>query len=295
METISNVEPTGGMTKVEAQDMLRVAVDFGSAEILQAALDAGADINAIHPEEGQTVLQYAIIGRRASRRSVPMLIAAGVNVNAADWNGRTPLMLAVGKYANFEADKHLIAAGADVNARDDDGCTALMMARREISIKHLIEAGADVNVADECGYTALHHLASAGVGAPLLKLLIDAGADVNARSENGCTALILAACHFFSSDPLRVLLEAGAEVNAANAYGFTALAAASAWCGHERPRNLLLEAGADDSKKIVAGDATFDERRRREKEAENPEAVELFKMVQAAISVFDDDCEPDSE
>lgn len=43
-----------------------------------------------------------------------MLIAAGVNVNAADWKGRTPLMLAVGKYANFEADKHLIAAGADV-------------------------------------------------------------------------------------------------------------------------------------------------------------------------------------
>lgn len=298
MDTMSNLENNKNMTKVDAMRELWRALDFSSAEILQAALDAGADINAVHPEECLTALQYAVIGRRTGRRSIEMLIAAGVDVNAADRKGVTPLMLAVGKYAHRQAVKLLLAAGADVNARDEDGCTALMKARREESIKLLIEAGADVNAADKCGCTALHHLASAGVGAPFLKLLIDAGADVNARSMSGCTAIILAAGHFCSSGPFRVLLDAGAEVNAADAYGTTALSVASAWGEHDRPRRLLLEAGADDSKKIVAGDATFHERYHREKEAANPGYIENNKMLQDLLLSYlfeEDDDELDSE
>ena len=71
------------MTKVDAMRELWRALDFSSAEILQAALDAGADINAVHPEECLTALQYAVIGRRTGRRSIEILIAAGVDVNAA--------------------------------------------------------------------------------------------------------------------------------------------------------------------------------------------------------------------
>lgn len=291
MDTISNLEPDSS-----TMDEMWRAVDCGSAEMLQAALDAGADINGIHPKENETVLQYAVIGRRAMRRSVAMLIAAGADVNAADRHGRTPLMFAVGKYANYWAAAQLVEGGADVNARDEGGCTALMKARRADAIKLLIAAGADVNAADECGYTALHHLASSGEGALLLKLLIDAGADANARCKDGSTALILAADQFCSSDPLRVLLEAGAEVNAANAYGTTALSVATTWHCNERPRKLLLEAGADDSKKIVAGDATFYERRCKEMEAKNPGYAEFLKKVQDALNVLnDDDEEPDFE
>ena len=254
MDTISNLEPDSS-----TMDEMWRAVDCCSAEMLQAALDAGAD------------------------------------VNAADRHGRTPLMFAVGKYANYWAAAQLVEGGADVNARDEGGCTALMKARRADAIKLLIAAGADVNAADECGYTALHHLASSGEGALLLKLLIDAGADVNARCKDGSTALILAADQFCSSDPLRVLLEAGAEVNAANAYGTTALSVATTWHCNERPRKLLLKAGADDSKKIVAGDATFYERRCKEMEAKNPGYAEFLKKVQDALNVLNDDDEaPDS-
>lgn len=257
MDTISNLAPDSN-----TMDEMWRAVDCCSAEMLQAALDAGADINGIHPKENKTVLQYAVIGRKAMRRSVAMLIAAGADVNAADRHGRTPLMFAVGKYANYWAAAQLVEGGADVNARDEDGCTALMQAR----------------------------------SADAIKLLIDAGADANARCKDGSTSLILAADQFCSSDPLRVLLEAGAEVNAANAYGTTALSVATTWHCNERPRKLLLKAGADDSKKIVAGDATFYERRCKEMEAKNPGYAEFLKKVQDALNVLNDDDEvPDFE
>lgn len=223
MDRISNLAPDSN-----TMDEMWRAVDCCSAEMLQTALDAGADINGIHPKENETALQYAVIGRRAMRRSVAMLIAAGADVNAADRHGRTPLMFAVGKYVNYWAASQLVEGGADVNARDEGGCTALMKARR--------------------------------------------------------------------ADAIKLLLEAGAELNAANAYGTTALSVATTWHCNERPRKLLLKAGADESKKIVAGDATFYERRCKEMEAKNPGYAEFLKKVQGALIVLnDDDEEPDFE
>jgi len=56
------------------------------------------------------------------------LLQAGCDANAADSNGRTPLMYAA-RYSRLTAVRVLVEAGANVNARDKDGMTALDLAK----------------------------------------------------------------------------------------------------------------------------------------------------------------------
>jgi len=58
-----------------------------------------------------------------------ILIESGANVNRADANGETPLIVAVAKN-NMEVIKLLLVHNADVTATDKDGMTAIMMACR---------------------------------------------------------------------------------------------------------------------------------------------------------------------
>ncbi len=81
------------------------------------------------------------------------LIKAGANVNHADNEGKTPLMLA----QTAEETNVLLKAGANINQADKQGKTALMYAaeRGDIeTVKHLIKAGADALLTDKSGYTA---------------------------------------------------------------------------------------------------------------------------------------------
>jgi ankyrin repeat protein len=55
------------------------------------------------------------------------LLQAGCDVNAADSNGRTPLMYAA-RYSRLTAVRLLLEAGASIKARDKDGMTALDLA-----------------------------------------------------------------------------------------------------------------------------------------------------------------------
>jgi serine/threonine protein kinase/ankyrin repeat protein len=57
------------------------------------------------------------------------LLQAGCDVNAADSNGRTPLMYAA-RYRRASAVRLLLKAGADISAKDKDGKTALDLAKQ---------------------------------------------------------------------------------------------------------------------------------------------------------------------
>jgi len=88
---------------------------------------------------------------------VEEFIRAGININAKDKDGSTPLMIASEK-GDGEMARVLLKNGAEPNASDINGYTALMFAsysgNLEI-VKLLVAGGADVNTRDQDGWTAL--------------------------------------------------------------------------------------------------------------------------------------------
>jgi ankyrin repeat protein len=87
------------------------------------------------------------------------LIKSGVNLNAVNKHGRTPLHMAV-EHNNVEAVRVFIEAKADVNAtKDYNGITPLQTAAMQGYVDvadALIEEGkADMNAKSKAGYTAL--------------------------------------------------------------------------------------------------------------------------------------------
>ena len=74
-----------------------------------------------------------------------VLLAAGAEVNAADKDERTPLLLAVKSRQRLGVIRLLLDAGADVASRDMEGNTALSLAQDRPSDDHivalLLEAG----------------------------------------------------------------------------------------------------------------------------------------------------------
>ena len=95
------------------------------------------------------------------------------------------------RQGNSEAVKQYLADGVDVNAKDDWGKTPLHstaeMRRKEIA-ELLIANGADVNAKDSWGITPLHY-ATANDQKETVELLIAEGADVNAKDQKGKTPL----------------------------------------------------------------------------------------------------------
>jgi ankyrin repeat protein len=103
---------------------------------------------------------------------VQALIAAGADVNAADELGRPALLVAAGESGNPAVVRALLAAGARVNAKSKDGDTALTAAVREYLpgedefiknalhrnpkvVRALLDAGADPRVSGKDGSNAL--------------------------------------------------------------------------------------------------------------------------------------------
>ena len=94
---------------------------------MHALVAAGAKTDLVE-RTGVNLLHWATITNRAN--VIPELAKAGVNINAIDEAGFTPLMYAAtidfGDTATLEA---LLAAGADKTIRNASGRTALQQAR----------------------------------------------------------------------------------------------------------------------------------------------------------------------
>ena len=112
-------------------DPLFKAVFEGDCKRIDALL-AGRDVNI--RTEGDNLLHVALVGLTEAQNPnvVQHLINLGVNVNAKDHYGWTPLHYAARKKSQA-ADpslstacvKLLIDAGADVNAKDNEGVTPM--------------------------------------------------------------------------------------------------------------------------------------------------------------------------
>ena len=230
-------------------------------------------------EHGKASLHQA--ARYGDLPAVRSLIAAGADVNAADWAGRSPLYYALWANDDHAIADALVAAGANVDARPVDqmlnlmsvvfmdppdvkanpgsGPTLLHLAEAPPIVEFLIAAGADIHARNHKGETPLHRAVARasrrdkyGDGLAIVSLLLAAGADVNARAERfGETPLHKAALHH--TEPhgrgpsvAEALLAAGADVNAKDDDGWTSLHDAVHRRGGGLPMvEFLLAAGAD--------------------------------------------------
>ena len=98
--------------------------------ILKALIHAGADINAVEPKYKSNALHLAA-NMCSNPKVVATLVEDGADVNARNYLGETPLIMAVQANENTRIFSQLLACGADINICDWQGHNVMDYARRE--------------------------------------------------------------------------------------------------------------------------------------------------------------------
>ena len=212
----------------------------GTLEIMEALLDAGADVLAANARQA-TALHWAV----SDPKKVKLLLQKGGRAGAKTVEGRTPLYVAAMLPSGAPSVRMLLEVGSDVEAQTLLGATALFPAATtsaEIT-KLLLDHGANPNARAKTGATPLLMTS----GADVIGLLLARGADARVRTKTGETALMEAAIRGDVAGA-KLLLDKGAEVNATDHRGYTALLLAAQYDG-DSPElvRLLLAHGADVS------------------------------------------------
>ena len=181
----------------------------GSAETLGILIKADANVHACTKEGKVTALHLA--AREGSAEDVAVLLKAGANPHAGDFMGRTPLHWAW-RYAPGVITE-LLAAGAGIDAPDDAGKTPLHAAVYRSSLAAttaLLSEGANLEAQTTAGHTPLHIAAQHG-NIKLIQFLLDHGAKIDAIDKKGNTPMDLAEGHDLSGPAVDILHRAKAS------------------------------------------------------------------------------------
>ena len=178
------------------EETLQIAPEQGTAAIRTLLVENGVDVNAKN-KNGMTPLLLTCTNKYICSDVVPILLKCGALINLMDEEHNSALHYA----SDSEEDNQLIMNllinyGVDVNAQNKYGTTALQLACKNGvygNIKILLEHYASIKIMDKNNQSALHYaLESEADNQCVKKLLIEKGIDINTRSENGTTALQLA-------------------------------------------------------------------------------------------------------
>ena len=164
------VDTRDGHNMPADQTPLMLAARNGFLEIVRVLLDAGASVSAVDKRQGEIEgehqpLHCAVMGQ--NRAVVEATLDAGADVNALTSGGDTPLNFAI-RRGNLELMQLLVERGAAVvkfgRKRYQPPLLAVAGAEVPLSIKpalidFLLKAGADPNATDHRGNTPLHRLA----------------------------------------------------------------------------------------------------------------------------------------
>jgi ankyrin repeat protein len=175
----------------------RTSLSWAAARCDDAAvktlLDHGANLD-ISDFEGRTPLAQAV--KAAHMPSIELLLRYGANTSKRDAFGGTVLHHACHVKDDPRLLRLLIAAGVDVNAIDYDGDTALQYAVRQKNtenVRCLLESSADPDIANVEGDTplfmAIFHQAN-----ETLRILLTHGVDVKVTNSQRQTVLHAVAC-----------------------------------------------------------------------------------------------------
>ena len=195
-----NVNVTEDQPQVAGTTLLMTACAYGFPKTVQMLMDAGAD-DSLRNVEDETAAHIAVsvkvrFKKISNEERVEMLKCLN-HVDIPGRNGVTPLMAAQNYdlHASYLLTPVFIGKGADVNRADNNGNTALMLhaewyCDKEV-FKAMVKAGYDVNARNKAGNTVLHY-AMKNRSSEVAVYLIKKGADVNAANEKQETPMLLA-------------------------------------------------------------------------------------------------------
>jgi ankyrin repeat protein len=227
---------------------LYLAAENGSAGMVGALLEAGADPNTAAPT-GQTALMTAV--RNGNVDAIALLLDRGAVLDARDPEfEQTALMMAV-RDGYPDAVALLIGRGADVNAHTRVGPTPAFVPPCKRT--GCFSEGAGINrggIPDRGwrppargGLTPLLYAARDGRTAEA-EQLITAGADIELAEANGIRPLLMALLTN-QLGVVHLLLKHGADVNADDFWGRTPLFAAVEYRNRDLRNRDLIDAPVD--------------------------------------------------
>ena len=184
-------------TDISSGDFHQIHLDFNLIQsavlrmpaLTKALIGAGARVHEEVTAEASWALRDA--AREQSTAGVLAWLAAGADVNAANSDGVTAVMLAA-MFKNADLIKAVIGAGANLDLQDKDGDTALIYAAKRgslVATQHLLEKGACVELADKLGNSAIHW-ALKGRRLEIVNLLMEGGAKFTAEHLQTAVELI---------------------------------------------------------------------------------------------------------
>ncbi|HEV2614496.1 MAG TPA: ankyrin repeat domain-containing protein [Gammaproteobacteria bacterium] len=221
------IQGLGDSPQETATQMLRQAVQRGRGSFIQTYLDAGADLNHLGFDFGESLLHFACKLRR-----VELVVAAlnlSFDINAPDRQGRSPLHLAC-QAGNIETIKLLLNKGAEVNSLDGSRHTPFHLIPAELKEDPIVKTLKDQTADGKCEQGDLDGL----------KLLQQKGVNITAnRDANGKTLLHIASEHGHLK-VVQFLLEQGADVNS-HTYDQKSVLYFACEQGHAEVVRVLLE------------------------------------------------------
>ncbi len=257
-------EPLDARDKHGATPLL-AAAQGGRTELCIALLDAGA--SPVAHDRKLTTRRWEKLGTSVPAQPagpgsllheaaacptggdlVRALLARGLDLEARDPDGSTPLMIAAYRHrpqrtiaANDEPLTALLAAGADPEARDRAGLTALDTASHLATIERLLATSVDPNGAMRPGFGFYTHPLlvrwSISADPAIVRALLTAGADP--AKAPGALAW---AAHLGHTEVVRILLAHGFPADDTD--NDTPALAAAATHAHLDIVRILLAAGA---------------------------------------------------